>query len=268
MEIGTTIGNLRDGPAKDRFDALREKGVRWAEVWFGADAEVARDHAFLSEVGQRLDGAGLKVWSVHTSFGTAYDISAPDEAIRRRGIQDAVRCAEGVRRLGGRQVVIHGSAPLAEGGVDRVDRLARSVESLEEVVRACDEIGVQLALENELPNHLGDTAEELMGILERFPSLGICLDTGHGHVTGEGADLIHRVGHRISTIHIHDNDGTKDEHVLPGFGTIDWDAYGEAFAASAYEGPLMFEAGGPGTYEEMVDRLRSVSEWLAERVGQ
>lgn len=261
-EIGTTIGNLRDGPAKDRFDALREKGVRWVEVWFGEDGLLTQDRAFLEEAKRRFGEADLKVWSVHTSFGPAYDISVEDEAIRRRGIRDAIRCAEGVKRLGGRQVIIHGSAPLAEGSADRAARHARSVESLGQVVRACDEIGVQLALENELPNHLGDTGEELMSILERFPSLGICLDTGHAHVAGEGADLIRCVGSRISTVHLHDNDGTQDEHLLPGFGSIDWDAYSDAFAASAYRGPLMFESGGPGTYEEMVDRLREAGEGL------
>ena len=40
------------------------------------------------------------------------------------------------------------------------------------------------------------------------------------------------LGDRIVSMHVHDNHGTKDEHLWPGDGTIDWPAVREALQAA------------------------------------
>ena len=42
-------------------------------------------------------------------------------------------------------------------------------------------------------------------------------------------------------MHLHDNDGTRDAHNLPGDGTIDWDAVRQELLDSAYTGAWSLE---------------------------
>ena len=64
-------------------------------------------------------------------------------------------------------------------------------------------------------------------------NVGVCLDLGHANITVGTADAIATLGNRIATVHVHDNHGTKDEHLWPGSGTIDWPATAKALKALA-----------------------------------
>ena len=65
----------------------------------------------------------------------------------------------------------------------------------------------------------------------QIPNLGICYDTGHGELEG-AADAIH----------LDDNAGEGDLHLLPFDGTRNWPGLIEQLAVSAYDGPLILEA--------------------------
>ena len=88
-----------------------------------------------------------------------------------------------------------------------------------------------------------------MKIKSDFPTdaLGLCYDAGHANLCAkgylhEGEKSIHRavwqilfgkepdwddkicekMQSQIVTCHLHDNDGSKDQHKLPGEGNVDW----------------------------------------------
>ena len=44
------------------------------------------------------------------------------------------------------------------------------------------------------------------------------------------------------SLHIQDNDGTGDGHLIPGDGNIDWDAFVDALHAVGYLGDCVMEA--------------------------
>lgn len=80
---------------------------------------------------------------------------------------------------------------------------------------------------------------------------GFCLDIGHAKMTGK---ILYRyikaLGKRLTVLHIHDNDGTKDAHVMPFTQvnmqngnelSIDWDGMLKGLKEIGYEGPLAFE---------------------------
>lgn len=79
---------------------------------------------------------------------------------------------------------------------------------------------------------------------------GFCLDVGHAVVTS--ANLYHYIttlGKRLTVLHIHDNDGKSDSHMIPytqmdrrGIRTrIDWESFLRGLKEIGYEGPLAFE---------------------------
>lgn len=91
-----------------------------------------------------------------------------------------------------------------------------------------------------------------------------CLDIGHTNLTGhELGNAIRTLGSRIVALHIHDNNGTRDEHIGPYLGTIDWDVFCKELKEIGYQGVLSFETGG--MYERFPPELHgSVLRLLAD----
>jgi sugar phosphate isomerase/epimerase len=77
---------------------------------------------------------------------------------------------------------------------------------------------------------------------------GFCFDVGHANITGRnlGQD-VRTLGHRLTVLHIHDNNGARDLHMVPfsqrsaDGGTTDWEGFITALQEIGYTGPLNFE---------------------------
>lgn len=107
------------------------------------------------------------------------------------------------------------------------------------------------------------------------PQLKICLDTGHLNVTGgSAAEFIREAGALLKALHIHDNEGAADQHILPySSGTLCWDEFYAALAAldEPYDGLFNFEI--PGESEapfplllSKLDYLRTLADYMMERI--
>ncbi len=71
---------------------------------------------------------------------------------------------------------------------------------------------------------------------------GFCLDTGHLNILHEDFRVaVPVLGKRIKALHIHDNDGAHDEHLMPLTGTINWKFFCESLHSVGYDGDLDFE---------------------------
>ncbi len=88
------------------------------------------------------------------------------------------------------------------------------------LARACEKFNVKLAIEN-TENYVLDTY-----ILENIisPNVGLCYDSGHENYfySDNEKDILDRFGKRLFCVHLHDNNGKADEHLLPFEGNIDW----------------------------------------------
>ena len=156
-----------------------------------------------------------------------------------------MRVAETITSLGLASVVpfahlvIHLGVPSADPAANSRGAVTRS---LEEIAEAAQSVGVNLALEL-IPNPLS-TASRLVQWLEEDAELGeagICLDVGHAHLVGDVMDAIETCSGHIVTTHVHDNGGKRDDHLVPGKGTIDWEGAMMAFQKVGYDGAWMFE---------------------------
>jgi sugar phosphate isomerase/epimerase len=119
-------------------------------------------------------------------------------------------------------VVVHGGT-VKEYYPDRAHRRARTqaVESLRECARHAAAVGVPLCLENQrdkptkrrhtaTPDRLSSLLDDAGVDSEYF---GLTLDVGHAKATGvDYAEFVDRFGDRIHVAHLHDNDGTGDDH--------------------------------------------------------
>ena len=77
------------------------------------------------------------------------------------------------------------------------------------------------------------------------------------------ADVISILGQRIITVHLHDNNGDRDAHILPGLGNINWPETIAALRRAGYAGPLICEGGNEMTpVDESVQQFRRWAQSL------
>ena len=78
---------------------------------------------------------------------------------------------------------------------------------------------------------------------------GFCLDIGHANLTkNKIGEFVKSLGKRLTILHIHDNDGNEDIHMVPYSylsadrkTVIDWDGFVKSLREIGYDGTLSFE---------------------------
>ena len=72
-------------------------------------------------------------------------------------------------------------------------------------------------------------------------NVGICYDVGHCHAHFKDEFDWDLFKNRIFAVHLHDNDGTEDQHLLPFEGNIDWKYLIKKLKEANYNGPITME---------------------------
>ncbi len=222
------------------FDAIEVYATRTHFDYHNPRAAVA--------LAEWLDDTRLSLHAIHApttagyqngQWGETISIGAADEERRRRAVSEtlAVIGLNAVIRVP--MLVLHLGFPSTEPS----DNLRGSVSrSLEEIGEAAEAANVALALEV-IPNALS-MAPRLVQWLEEdleIKGAGICMEVGNAHLVGEVVDTIETCSGHIVTTHLHDNHGKRDDHLMPGAGTIDWEATMLAFQKVGYDGAWILE---------------------------
>lgn len=108
------------------------------------------------------------------------------------------------------------------------------------------QVGIRFAFENLKDAHIfSSRTEDLLALYEEFrdENCGICWDVGHGQLTHGDCqtEAIAQLGKRIIALHVHDNQGAKDDHFPPFLGSIRWEALMPALKKAGYRGYLNYE---------------------------
>ncbi|MBQ4136534.1 MAG: sugar phosphate isomerase/epimerase [Clostridia bacterium] len=105
---------------------------------------------------------------------------------------------------------------------------------LVEHARAC---GVKLAFENQR------MLANLAFVMEQFPDVGFCWDTGHEECFAHSRRFMPLFGDRLVQLHVHDNfcEYNGDAHMLPYDGKIDFDRVAKSIGKARYNNSIMLE---------------------------
>jgi sugar phosphate isomerase/epimerase len=71
--------------------------------------------------------------------------------------------------------------------------------------------------------------------------VGVCLDLGHAHIEGSALSAVRAAAPRLIHVHASDNRGEKDEHLVPGKGSIPWNDVTKALMETGFTGPFTVE---------------------------
>lgn len=228
-------------PAEEVARKLTAEGVTALETWHTFFEN--NDEKAIESTAKTLRDAGIRLFSAHAPFGEDFNLSSLDEEKRKATVESLKTLLEKVRLWGASVLVIHPGSHGNEKDIVSMENILP--KSLEVLVKAAEKTGVKLGLENMPPSYAGCMSSHLREIVERFssPYLGICFDTGHAHFSGEGVkDAFETLQDLIVSMHIHDNDGTRDMHLQPAYGTIDWLEFSDCLRESGFNDPITIEA--------------------------
>lgn len=229
-EIGIFSWFGYDLPLHERFDLIASAGFESTCLWLGPEESLVADDQADDMPGLARQ-SGLKIDNVHASpsgcngLWAETDGDAPVDAYR-----NAITFC---RRHAIPRAVVHvtqGSDPPTIG--------PRGLERIHELARITKAEGIALAVEN------GGRPDYVDFILSQCEdaSLGLCYDSSHDFLKGmPPTDILRKWGHRLVTVHFSDNHCEQDDHLLPGDGTIDWEAVTASFPTDTYTGPIMLE---------------------------
>lgn len=195
-------------------------------------------------------------------------------------LRDVIRKSlEVCRFLGCPSMVLH---PL------RVFDLTENLRLFRELTPAALQAGVTVCLENMFignePFYDTPTACQIIDRLNDeagAPVFGACYDVGHANLSGR--DLyrdICTLGDRLVCLHIHDNDGIHDQHLIPYTQKVpkesrpctDWDGVWKGLAEIGYTGPINFEIhpalriAPPELTEDLLKLAASIGRYIQTRI--
>lgn len=254
------------GSPRPHLQAIAGAGfthVHWCHQW---NTDFLYCTAEIDQIRAWLDGFGLEVTDIHASAGQEKCWASLVEYERLAGVQLVANRMEMAADLGCDVIVLHVPEE-PEDEATRVtywDCIRRSLDTLREVARTR---GVRIALEN------GATSESwipIARILTDYPPTftGLCYDSGHGNISGDGLKQLEVHADRLLAVHLHDNDGTADQHKLPFSGTVDWDRLVALIARSSYDKWVNLEVSQRGSGYDDEEAFLSDALAIARRLAQ
>lgn len=224
------------------------------------------DSNLIDQLKKEIDYFNIAVKAIHMPVN-GIDISHSEEYERVKSIREVEKTILAAFRLGAELVVIHPGGKYSNVN-ERKKRLKLSIESIKEMVEFSQQWNVKLAIENSLPGRLGDWWEEIQQILNEVSSenLGICLDTGH-YLINQKLDEsknfnlekeLTKLHQYLMHIHIHDNDGKRDLHLLPGEGCFPWSLFLCYLSKIKYHRALIVEPKEQDKLPMYLDRINQV----------
>lgn len=246
-------------PLADSLKLIKESGFTSVCLWWGDEfAELNGKHIFAPE---KCFRAGLIPENAHIPYygcDSLWNDNLDGEAMLAKYCTDIHDAAlSGLDTLVMHPFEMELPVKKTRLGFSRFARLGEEARRM----------NIKLAIEN-----IRDDGP-LRALLEYLNDeyCGLCFDSGHYNVAqadkaaanGEKPQvlgvpapvntdfsLISEWGDRLYAVHMHDNNGLTDQHILPGEGNICWEKLVAALQESAYAKSFMLESAYPYEYNE------------------
>ena len=224
---------------------------------------------YVRELGTLAASLGVSFHQSHLPYYDIFRHPQPDETMELLIERSLTASA----MLGVKWCVTH-PGTVYTGGADLSVQIRSNVEYYSRHLNTARRLGVGICLENDfghvpgkpdVPLFCGDI-EELITLADAFSddALAICYDFGHANLCPDPDHRgnLNRIGHRLKAVHVQDNHGRTDEHLMPFYGTIDWTQAMAGLADIGFPGPLTYEIQEHGRNLPNREKHRVVTESL------
>ena len=230
---------------KETIDIFSNAGFE--AIDFNLDLEEyytdAHDINFYKEIRSYAEDRGIVFSQTHAPFHSSF----LDEAKTKQRFAEIAKSFTHASYLGADAVVVHPCRHIDYRENNQYEQmLAYNYDFYKRLIPYAETAGVKIAIEN-IRNCITERPEGLIDLLNALDNdvFTVCFDVGHAnyYADEDPAQMILKLGHYIGCTHIHDNDGVKDLHILPYYGTVDWEKVMASLAKVGYKGNLSYEAG-------------------------
>jgi sugar phosphate isomerase/epimerase len=251
MKLATTTGDF-GGYTNSQIQALRyvrEAGFQYADYNFGMDYKhrngVYSEHyeEYFAQVNAAAAEIGVRLIQAHAPMGTP--LNDPDGSF----LADTLRCVDACGAWGIPNLVVHSGYA---HGLTVEQTFDANKAFFMPLLQRAEQYGVNILVENfnkmSVPGlYWIDNATDLLGLIEyvNHPLFHAVWDAGHANLQEMPQDEeLRLLGSHVRALHIQDNRGDHDAHLLPFLGTMSMDAVMHGLLDIGYEGYFTFEVGG------------------------
>ena len=251
MKLATTTGDFHsythDQALCLRY--IREAGFRYADYSFGADFSIrggvyGEDYeAYFEKINLAAEEIGIKLVQAHSPLG------APLAEDGGSFLADTIRCVDACGAWGIPNLVVHSGYTR---GLTVEETFAANKKFYAPILERAEKYGVNILVENFNKMSIEglywiDNATDLLGLIDYVdhPLFRAVWDAGHGNLQETPQDQeLRLLGSHVKALHIQDNRGDWDAHLLPFLGTMNMDAVMNGLREIGYNGYFTFEVGG------------------------
>ncbi len=194
------------------------------------------------------DEVGIPVMQAHAHFYGLDHCELLSDEERQRRDNAILRDIEASAICGVKWLVIHPESYSDDLWYSRKKSMEKNLELFSRYGEKAAKLGVGLAIENMFIHSIpcfAASADDLVELVDRLGDdkvFGLCWDTGHGNLNKvDQPAALRLMGKRLKALHVNDNKGQRDEHVLPYHGTIAWEPFMKALGEIGYEGDFTYE---------------------------
>lgn len=265
MRLGaSTIPHRREPLTRSVLEAYHAAGIESLELCDYHPNFAYDDASFRALVGEALRELEFHLNSIHIHLrhrDASCDLASVEAAHRERAVAEHRQAVDFAADLGGCILVTHDIDIPEPDDPEGPARRSAFVDGVGAVAAYAAAKGVRLALEN-LGSGYTREPDRLVALMADIgaDNVGVVIDTGHRNLSGDPAAALRTVGRHLITLHLHDNHGARDEHLLPGQGAIDWADTMQALNEIDYTGVFMYEITRP----EDLPQLAANAQWIQQ----
>ena len=213
-------------PFKERFALYQSAGFNSVMIWWGyGEKETRKDRVDLAKE------YNLKIENVHAEMENTNSIWESG-AHGDRKIQEHIEAVKDCARYDIRRMVIHLTSEFSPPDISEI-----GLKRIELLIDCAIKHDVILAIENVRVD------KHLKYVLDNYKDkhVAFCYDAGHANIWCKDTDWLSLYADRLAAVHLHDNHGKEDDHIIPPTGTIDWTCVMQKINNSPYDGCLALE---------------------------
>lgn len=245
LPVSVWMGYFSDLTAEQTVDALTAAGFYNTEFSINQVENVLTREGTPQQIGLRLGDyareKGMNIPQGHLSYKQGLCTKEAVDSLKRE--------LDLFLGIGIRNAVIHANGGGALSEEERFECRVKCLSELADYLKGTD---LTLCLENLGSVPETHTVERIFKFINAVDSdrLGICLDTGHLHlVNGRGqatqsqSEFIHGAGKYLCAMHITNNSGMGDDHLMPYSSRvgIDWKEVLRSLQDIQYQGLFNLE---------------------------
>ncbi len=222
-----------DISAEESFKMIKATGFDNVLLWWGDEFDHQIGKKELMPDMARAEG--LYIENVHMTFARANALwENSDET--ETAVNEYISCIKSCGQYDIPTMVVHLSK-----GMNPPEISEHGIENIKKLIGYAEKHNVNFAIENIERN---DYTEY---ILENVKSdkLKLCYDSGHDKCFIDSG-FLEKHADKIVTLHLHDNDGTSDHHMIPGDSDINWTKIVKSLNKANYKGAITLECANNG----------------------